>query len=656
MSGPKELKEIDSMGKSNVGDAASSFPVSDIRSPLSPCETPRTKIVFVGHVDHGKSTLIGRILTETGSLPDGKIESLRKACSAQGQPFEYAFMLDALSEEQEQNITIDTTQIQFRSARRNYVIIDAPGHQEFLKNMITGAANADAAVVVIAADEGVQEQSRRHGQLLSLLGIREVIVAVNKMDLAAFAEDRFRQIEREYAAFLHDLGLRARAFIPLSASSGENVTTDAGNTMPWFSGTNLLAALDKLDVVSSAAELPLRFPIQDIYRMDKRRIFAGRVESGTIRIGDQLVFSPHNKTARVATIERWAAAAAEFACAGESIGITLSDHIFIERGHIASHETDAPVESNRVHAKVFWIGREPLVASARYRLKLVTQDVECQVVAVANVIDAATLDSAPAERSELRTNEVGEVTLQTRAPLVFDNHDRIPSLGRFVLADGHHLVGGGIISGAVYTIRKQIKSENIFWSESDITGSRRAARNGHRGAVVWLTGLSGAGKSTIAGALEKELFQRSMHTYVLDGDNLRHGLNSNLGFAPEDRAENIRRVSEVAKLMADAGTVVITSFISPYRIDRRLAREIALQAGAEFVEIFVNAPLAVCEERDPKGLYEKARAGQLKGFTGIDAPYEPPEDPEIVVHTHEQSPQESVGQILDELLPRLRLK
>jgi bifunctional enzyme CysN/CysC len=624
--------------------------------PETADETPRVKIVFVGHVDHGKSTLIGRILTETGSLPEGKVESLQKACAAQGQPFEYAFVLDALSEEQEQNITIDTTQIQFRSARRAYVIIDAPGHQEFLKNMITGAANADAAVVVIAADEGVREQSRRHGRLLSLLGLREVIVAVNKMDVAAFAEDRFRQIESEYAAFLRDLGLTAHAFIPLSASSGENVTTTAGSAMPWFKGTNLLEELDKLETARSTRELPLRFPIQDVYRIDKRRIFAGRIESGTIRIGDQLVFSPHNKTARVATIERWPAAATESAEAGESIGITLSDHIFIERGHIASHETDAPAESNRLHARIFWIGRDPLVVDARYRLKLVTQDVECQVVAIANVIDAATLDSVPVERPELRTNEVGEVILQTRGPLVFDDHERIPSLGRFVLADAGHLVGGGIISGAVYTIRKQIKSENIFWSESDITAARRAARHGHRGAVVWLTGLSGAGKSTIAGAIEKELFQRSMHTYVLDGDNLRHGLNSNLGFSPEDRAENIRRVSEVAKLMADAGTVVITSFISPYRIDRQRAREIALQAGVEFVEIFVNAPLAVCEERDPKGLYEKARAGQLKGFTGIDAPYEPPENPEIVVHTHEQSPQESVGLILDELLPRLRLK
>ena len=618
-------------------------------------ETARLKIVFVGHVDHGKSTLIGRLLTETNSLTEGKMEEIRKACLAERRPFEYAFLLDALSEEQEQNITIDTTQIQFRSAHRGYVIIDAPGHHEFLKNMITGAANADAAVVVIAADEGVREQSRRHGQLVKLLGIRQVIVAVSKMDLVGYEEERFRQIETVYAAYLQDLGLTARAFIPLSGSTGENVASSA-SAMPWFKGPDLLKVLDELDGAGSAVELPLRFPIQDVYRAANRRILAGRIESGTLRIGDQLVFAPHNKTARVATIERWGAAATESAVAGESIGITLSDHIFIERGHIASHEVDSPIESNRLHAKVFWIGREPLQVGARYRLKLVSQDVECQVAALTNVLDAATLDTASAARSELRANEVAEVTLQTRAPLAFDNHDRVATLGRFVLADGPDLVGGGIIFGAVYTSRKEIKSQNIFWSESEITAQRRAARNEHRGAVIWLTGLSGAGKSTIASALERELFQRAMHTYVLDGDNLRHGLNSNLGFAPEDRAENIRRVSEVAKLMADAGTVVITSFISPYRIDRTRARQIALQAGAEFVEIFVDAPLAVCEKRDPKGLYQKARAGQLKGFTGIDAPYEPPEDPEIIVRTHEQTPAQSVELILTELLPRLRLK
>ena len=616
---------------------------------------PRLKIVFVGHVDHGKSTLIGRILEETGALPEGKIEALRASCEGEGRKFEYAFVLDALSEEQEQNITIDTTQIQFRSARRDYVIIDAPGHQEFLKNMITGAASADAAVVVIAADEGVREQSRRHGQLLSLLGIRQVVAAVNKMDLIDYAETPFREIEKEYSAFLHELGLKPQAFIPISSSTGANVTSASSATMPWFKGTSLLEAIDDFDEVESAANRPLRFPIQDVYRMENRRIFAGRIESGTLRVGDQLLFSPHNKTARVATIERWRGALAESAQAGESIGITLRDHIFIERGHIASHESDAPIESNRVHAKVFWIGAESLRIGARYRLKLVTQDVECHVVAVGNVIDAATLDRAPSERAELRINEIAEVTLQTRAPLVLDNHDRVPSMGRFVLADGSNLVGGGIVSGAVYSSRKEIKSENIFWSESEITAERRALRNQHRGAVVWLTGLSGAGKSTIARALEKELFRLSMHTYVLDGDNLRHGLNANLGFAPEDRAENIRRVSEVAKLMADAGTVVITSFISPYRADRTRARAIALQAGAEFVEVFVDAPLAVCEKRDPKGLYQKARAGTLKGLTGIDAPYESPDDPEIAVRTHEQTPQESVAQILAELLPRLRL-
>lgn len=614
------------------------------------------KLVFVGHVDHGKSTLIGRTLEETGSLPEGKIEALRASSEAQGRPFEYAFVLDALSEEQEQNITIDTTQIQFRTARRDYVIIDAPGHQEFLKNMITGAASADAAVVVIAADEGVREQSRRHGQLLSLLGIQQLIIAVNKMDLVNYAEAPFREIEKSYSAFLHELGLKPQAFIPVSSSTGVNVTREGGATIAWFKGGNLLQAIDELPAPTSAEKQPLRFPIQDVYRMENRRIFAGRIESGTLRVGDQLLFSPHNKTARVATIERWGGASPESARAGESIGITLHDHIFIERGHVASHENDAPIESNRVHAKLFWIGPDPLRVGAPYRLKLVTQEVECHVAAVGKVIDAATLDSAALERTELRINEVGEVTLQTRAPLVLDNHDRVPSMGRFVLADGGALVGGGIISGAVYSSRKEIKSENIFWSESEITAERRALRNQHRGAVVWLTGLSGAGKSTIARALEKELFRLSMHTYVLDGDNLRHGLNSNLGFAPEDRAENIRRVSEVAKLMADAGTVVITSFISPYRADRTRARAIALQAGAEFVEIFVDAPLAVCEQRDPKGLYQKARAGQLKGFTGIDAPYEPPEDPEIAVRTHEQTAEESVAQILAELLPRLRLQ
>lgn len=612
------------------------------------------KIVFVGHVDHGKSTLIGRVLEETGSLPEGKLAALRASCEAAGRRFEYAFLLDALAEEQQQNVTIDTTQIHFRTAQRSYVIIDAPGHEEFLKNMITGAASADAAVMVIAADEGAREQSRRHGQLLGLLGIRQVIVAVNKMDLASYAEERFREIEQEFGGFLENLGLSARALVPISAKAGANIQRKS-EELAWFNGPTLLEAIDSLPEPPSAAAQPLRFAVQDVYRMGNQRIVAGRIESGTLRVGDQLLFSPRHKTARVATIERWPHSDSNSASAGESIGITLRDHIFIERGHIGSHSVDPPIESNRIHARIFWIGPEPLRIGARYRLKLVTQSVDCEVVAIANVMDVATLDTTASDRSEVRINEVGQVTLQTRAPLVFDNNDRVPSLGRFILADADHLVGGGIISGALYPGASTVKSDNIFWSESEVTAERRAQRNRHRGAVIWLTGLSGAGKSTIARALEKELFQLSMHTYVLDGDNLRHGLNANLGFAPEDRAENIRRVSEVAKLMADAGTVVITSFISPYRNDRARARAIALQAGAEFVEIFVDAPLAVCEERDPKGLYQKARAGELKGFTGIDAPYEPPTDPEIAVRTDQQTPAQSVDAILAELLPRLRL-
>jgi bifunctional enzyme CysN/CysC len=510
--------------------------------------------------------------------------------------------------------------------------------------------------MVIAADEGAREQSRRHGQLLGLLGIRQTIVAINKMDLVNYSESAFQKIEAECRAFLEQLGITARAFVPVSARVGVNVAKNTGAAMQWFSGPSLLEAIDEFEAPATIAEEPLRFPVQDVYRMENFRILAGRIESGTLRVGDQLLFSPHHKTARVATIERWpASSSAESASAGESIGITLRDHIFIERGHVASHEVDSPIESNRVYAKVFWIGREPLRVGARYRLKLATQNVECEVVAVGSVIDAAMLDAGPTGRAELHANEVGEVTLQTRAPLVLDNHDRIPAMGRFILAEASGLVGGGIISGALYTASTAVKSDNIFWSESEITAERRARRNQHRGAVIWLTGLSGAGKSTIARGLEAELFRLSMHTYVLDGDNLRHGLNANLGFAPEDRAENIRRVSEVAKLMADAGTVVITSFISPYRADRARARAIALQAGAEFVEIFVDAPLAVCERRDPKGLYLKARAGKLKGFTGIDAPYEPPEDPEIVVLTNKQTAPECVDQILAELRPRLRL-
>ncbi len=614
---------------------------------------PKLRVVFVGHVDHGKSTLIGRILHDTGSLAEGKVEEIKKACAEEGMGFEFAFLLDALLEEQKQNVTIDTTEIPFRTPRRQYAIIDAPGHKEFLKNMITGASRADAAILVISADEGVREQSRRHAYLLSMLGIKHVIVVVNKMDLVDYSEKRFREIEQEYRKFLGELGLDARTFIPASAKEGENVARTSMK-MKWYCAANVLEALDLLEPQGRDVDLPLRFCVQDVYRFDGRRIIAGRIETGTLRVGDQLVFSPANKSSVVATIEGWNVQENGPAVAGDSIGITLSEQIFVERGYVASHENETPVEANRFHADLFWIVRDPLRVGHLYSLRLATQDVRCEVVSIERVMDSSTLESKSDEREQLERNEIGRLTIQTRGRLVIDNHDRIPNLGRFVIIDDGKICGGGTIFGGVYTDRTITKSKNIFWTEGKITAHARALRSGHRGAVIWLTGLSGAGKSTIAQALERELFQRAMHTYVLDGDNIRHGLNSNLGFAPDDRVENIRRVSEVAKLMADAGTVVITAFISPYRMDRSRAREIALEGNAEFIEVFVDAPLEVCEARDPKNLYKKARAGQIREFTGIDAPYEAPEDPEIVVRTDQQSVDESVTTILEQLLPRLR--
>src|SRR5438128_1291244 len=613
----------------------------------------KVKIVFVGHVDHGKSTLIGRILHDTGSLPEGKINEIKKACASEGMEFEFAFLLDALLEEQKQNVTIETTEIPFRSARRRYAIIDAPGHKEFLKNMIMGASRADAAFLVIGADEGVREQSRRHAYLLSMLDIKHVIAVVNKMDLVDFSEARFHEIEQDYRKFLADLGLEARMFIPASAKQGENVAR-ASMKMKWYCGASVLEALDLLQSQKTELDLPLRFCVQDVYRFDGRRIIAGRIETGTLRVGDQLVFSPANKSSVVGTIERWNGSPDDPAVAGDSIGITLGEQIFVERGYVASYENETPIETNRFHADLFWIVREPLRLGHFYDLRLATQDVKCQIASIEQVIDSSTLETKSDGREQLERSEIGRLTIQTRGPLVIDNHDRIPNLGRFVIVDDGQICGGGTIFGGVYTDRTVAKSKNIFWTEGKITAHQRATRSGHRGAVVWLTGLSGAGKSTIAQALERELLQRAMHTYVLDGDNIRHGLNSNLGFSPEDRVENIRRVSEVEKLIADAGAVVITAFISPYRMDRRRAREIALEGNAEFVEVFVDAPLEVCEARDPKNLYKKARAGQIREFTGIDAPYEAPEDPEIIVHTDKQTVDESVATILEQLLPRLR--
>jgi bifunctional enzyme CysN/CysC len=614
-------------------------------------QTEQLKIVIVGHVDHGKSTLVGRLFHDTGSLPEGKYDKIKAACQRRGMPFEWAFLMDGLQAERDQNITIDTAQIWFHTPKRQYVIIDAPGHKEFLKNMVTGAASAEAALLLIDATEGVQEQSRRHGYLLHLLGIRQIAVVVNKMDLKGYSDKVFKSIEEEYRRFLSQLGVVPRLFIPISAHSGDNLAKPSTH-MPWYNGPTVLEALDQFQIAAQPHDLPLRFPIQDVYRFDRRRILAGRIESGALRVGDRLLFSPRNKSSTVKSIELWNAPPHNLAGAGQSVGITLTEQIFVERGQIASHHHDPPIETDVFNAKLFWLGRQNLEIGRRVKLKLTTQEVECAIQSIEKLIDASTLATIDSTtRHHIARNDVAEVTIRTKVPIAFDNYERLAPTGRFVIVDARHVCGGGIISKGEYPDRREllsgIKSQNIFWTTGKVTRAEREQRGGHKGAVLWLTGLSGAGKSTIATELERELFNMGMRTYVLDGDNIRHGLSANLGFAPEDRTENIRRVGEVAKLFADAGLLVITAFISPYRDDRRLIRSL-LQPG-EFVEVFVDAPIEVCEQRDPKGLYKKARAGEIPSFTGISAPYEPPELAEIIVRTDQHTVSECVTQIIDYL-------
>ncbi len=613
--------------------------------------TEQLKIVIVGHVDHGKSTLVGRLFHDTGSLPEGKLEQLRRVAERRGVPFEWANLMDALQSERDQNITIDTAQIWFHTARRQYVIIDAPGHKEFLKNMVTGAAQAEAALLVIDAHEGVQENSRRHGYLLHLLGIRQVAVLVNKLDLENYSAARFQQVESDYRAWLKTIGLEPRVFIPIVARDGDNIATRSGK-LGWYDGPTVLEALDGFSATDRPDHQPLRMPIQDVYRFDHRRILAGRVEAGVIQVGDKIVFSPTDKTSTVKTIERWNAPATDRAAAGESIGITLTEQIFVARGAVAAHEAAPPYELSRFKARLFWLGKRPFAKGRNYKLKLATQELECFIESVDQVIDASSLAVVSRKEHELFVgrHEVAELTLRTRKPLAFDVHADIAPTGRFVIVDEFDVAGGGIIIGDNYPRRTHdagTKSDNIFWSRGKVTPQQRAARHGHPGCVIWLTGLSSSGKSTIATELERELFNLGRSVYVLDGDNIRHGLGSDLGFSPKDRAENIRRVAEVAKLFADAGVICITAFISPYRADRDFARKI-MPAG-RFIEVHVNAPIEVCERRDPKGLYAKARAKEIKEFTGISAPYEPPLHPEIELRTDQLSVSESVARVLEHL-------
>jgi bifunctional enzyme CysN/CysC len=617
-------------------------------SPAPPAAAEQLKIVILGHVDHGKSTLVGRLLHDTGSLPEGKLEQLQQAARRRGMPFEWANLMDALQAERDQNISIDTAQIWFRTQKRRYVIIDAPGHQEFIKNMVTGAAQAEAALLVIDAQEGVQENSRRHGYLLELLGIRQVAVLVNKMDLVGYSQERFSEIEAEYRAWLKQIGLEPSVVIPIAARQGDNVAAPGPN-LPWWKGPTVLATLDEFKAARAPGDQPLRFPIQDVYRFDHLRILAGRVESGRIKVGDRLVFSPSNKTSTVKTIERWNAPARDFAVTGESIGITLTDQVFVERGGVASLEHTPPYALTCFKARVFWLGKRPFTPGRKYRLKLATQEVECQIEKLERVIDSATLQTVerPGGEPFVNRHEAAELTLRTKKPVAFDAINEVMATGRFVIVDGFDVAGGGIIVPDNYprrTADSLHKSHNIFWTSGRVSTEQRVLRQGHAGRVVWLTGLSCSGKTTIAAELERQLFALRKLSYVLDGDNVRHGLCADLGFSPKDRCENIRRIGEVAKLFADAGVICVTAFISPYRADRDAIRR-SLPTG-QFVEVYLNIPIEACEQRDSKGLYAKARAGEIRDFTGVSAPYEPPTSPEIELPTGQLTVEECVSRII----------
>ncbi|MGD8325331.1 MAG: adenylyl-sulfate kinase [Sphingomonadales bacterium] len=589
------------------------------------------KIVIVGHVDHGKSTLVGRLFHDTGSLPDGKFEAIKAMCERRGMPFEWAFLMDSLQAERDQGITIDTSQIWFKTALRDYVIIDAPGHKEFLKNMVTGAAASDAALLVIDAAEGVAEQSKRHGYLLHLLGVRQVAVAVNKMDLINYDEKRFRDIEEEYRAYLASIGVEATFIIPVSAREGDLIAERSDN-MPWYQGPTVVEALDSFASITRPVEQPLRMPVQDVYKFDQRRIIVGRIEQGRLTVGDRVLFSPSNKSAVVKSIEAWNVPEQPMqAHAGQSVGITLDEQIFVERGEIISHVEHAPMETDVFRGHVFWLGKEPLRQGQRLKLKLATAEVPVKIDRIERVVDTGDLSAKQADIVE--RNAVAEVIIRCDRMVALDPFERGARTGRFVLVDGYDAAGGGIISMEGYADQRDLitqRSTNIVKVSHEITDNDRARRNGHKGGVLWFTGLSGAGKSTLAIEVEKRLFNKGYQVYVLDGDNVRHGLNANLGFSPEDRAENIRRVGEVAALFSRAGMLSITSFISPYRSDRERARQ---AAGENYHEIYIRADVATCEARDPKGLYAKARSGEIKEFTGVSAPYEPPESPDLVVDT-----------------------
>jgi bifunctional enzyme CysN/CysC len=560
-----------------------------------------------------------------------------------GQDLDFALLVDGLEAEREQGITIDVAYRFFSTAKRSFIVADTPGHEQFTRNMATGASSADLAIILIDARKGVLVQTRRHSLICALLGIRHVLVAVNKIDLVGFDQETFDKIVADYTAFATELGFASVAPIPISARYGDNVTTASANT-PWYSGPTLLQYLESIDVDRDVVEKPFRFPVQWVNRPNQDfRGYAGTVASGQIKVGELVVEATSGRTSKIAQIVTYDGDVTG-AEAGDAVTITLEDELDIGRGDVLVSPKARPEVSDQFAAHVIWMSDEPLVPGRSYLSRIGTKSTPLTVTAIKYKLDVNTRKHLAATTLEL--NDIAVCNLSTGFPVAFDPYDQNRRTGAFIIIDRftNHTVGAGMIT---FGLRR---GTNIHWQPLLIGKGERAALNKQRPAIIWFTGLSGAGKSTVASLVEQRLHARGHHTMVLDGDNVRHGLNRDLGFTEADRVENIRRVGEVAKLMVESGLIVLCSFISPYRAERDMVR--GLVESDEFIEVFVDTPIAACIERDPKGLYAKAQAGQLKNFTGIDAPYEAPERPEIHLHTLGQTPEQLTDIVLQELAAR----
>ncbi|HTV73564.1 MAG TPA: adenylyl-sulfate kinase [Candidatus Acidoferrales bacterium] len=597
------------------------------------------RIVMVGDVDAGKSTILGRLLVDLGLVTPAKLEELENSSAKRGVPIEYSFLLDAFQLERDQAITLDLSRIWVRTPDAEFVFVDAPGHRELIRNLLSGASEVDAAVMVVAADEGITFQTRRQALFLRWFGFANVLVAINKLDLAKDPRAAYEARAGEVSAFLDQLGMEARAIVPVAARSGDGIVK-AGPLTAWWNGPTLLEALGTLERARARDDDALRFVVQDVYRRDGKRLIAGRVESGTLECGEHVTFWPLQTGARVVAIRQWPHDV-ERAAAGASIAAELDARVFVDRGAVGSRAVDAPELGHVVQTTVVWLGADPIRAGEPLRMRLGAREIPVTLQRIEETIDPDTLE--PREAGELRSGDVGVVSLVARELIAADTTLAGSSIGRFVLVRGGTIVAGGRVDAVLGQARGE-GATNVVVMTSSVERAERTRRNGHAGAVFWLTGLPSAGKSTVAMAVQRMLFERGRLVYVLDGDTLRTSLNADLGFSDEDRSENVRRTAAVAGVFADAGFIVICALISPFAADRELARAAYPNA---FHEIYVACDLQTAEKRDVKGHYQRARRGELAHFTGISSPYEVPESPELRVDTTTHTIEESAAQLLE---------